>query len=71
MNGFTFTIYYWGSGSNYYHMHYDVLIPLYQALYYKKQPQDVVMMPVVESSRLQVGWPNLARCKLPTLEYIC
>lgn len=57
--GHAFTIYYWAGGSNYFHLHYDMMIPLYAAFYYKT-PQIIrlnskhVFMPTVETTRLQV-----------------
>lgn len=57
--GHAFTIYYWAGGSNYFHLHYDMMIPLYAA-FYNKTPQIMgldsrhVFMPTVETSRLQV-----------------
>jgi len=57
--GHVFTIYYWAGGSNYFHLHYDMMIPLYAAFYHKT-PQVIgrdsthVFMPTVETTRLQV-----------------
>ena len=55
--GHVFTIYYW-YGSNYYHMHYDLLIPFFARLYHKHKllaGKKVVFMPTVETGRLQVS----------------
>ena len=55
--GYVFTIFYWYGGSNYYHLHYDVLLPLYQEIYHEKtlsKSSTCVFMPTVEVSRLQV-----------------
>jgi len=61
--GHVFTIYYWGGGSNYFHLHYDMMIPLYQRAYHNSKDSGVdqgshVFMPSVESSRLKVGRPG-------------
>ena len=57
--GHAFTIFYYGGGSNYFHLHNDMTIPLYQALYHNNdQPaESVALMPTVETSRLKVK-PN-------------
>ena len=56
--GQVFTIYYWGGGSNYFHLHYDMMIPLYQAVYFGRETgsdnKSYVFMPTVEKTRLQV-----------------
>ena len=57
--GHAFTVFYWGGSSNYFHLHYDMLIPLYAAIYHKtpqfKGPDNNhVFMPTVETTRLQV-----------------
>lgn len=64
-SGHVFTIYYWYSGSNYFHLHYDMMIPLYQAVHYNGEPdnyeQKRVFMPTVESTRLKpVDWNTRA-----------
>jgi len=62
--GHAFTMYYWAGGSNYFHLHYDMMIPLYAAFYHKT-PEIIepnhkhVFMPTVETSRLQVVLYNL------------
>jgi hypothetical protein len=54
-NGHAFTIFYWMRSSNYYHLTYDMLLPLYAQWYYRQlSAADVLFMPTVESSRLQV-----------------
>ena len=56
--GYAFTIYYFGRGSNYYHLHYDMMIPLYHALHSNpdlSHETTRILMPSVESSRLEVG----------------
>lgn len=58
--GHAFTIIYWAGDSNYYHLHYDMLIPLYRVIYHET-PQFIgpdskhVFMPTVETRRLQVS----------------
>ena len=56
--GHAFTIFYFGGGSNYYHLHYDMMMPLFNAIY-RNKPGEVdiqrVFMPSVESRRLQVN----------------
>lgn len=55
--GYAFTIFYYGGGSNYYHMHYDVMMPLFNSIYRGKSDKtDIKMafMPTVETSRLKV-----------------
>lgn len=58
-NGHIFTIYYWYGGSNYFHLHYDMLIPLYSAVHHKPEPDSNpnkhIFMPTVESKRLSVS----------------
>ena len=61
--GHAFTIFYWAGGSNYYHMHYDMMIPLYAAIYHKAiqlvgPDSRHVFMPTVETRRLQVVFDN-------------
>lgn len=57
-NGHVFTIYYWYGGSNYFHLHYDMLIPLYSAVHHNQEPDGYqnkhVFMPTVESRRLSI-----------------
>lgn len=57
-NGHVFTIYYWFGGSNYFHLHYDMLISLYLAVHHKLEPDGNpnkhVFMPTVETKRLSV-----------------
>lgn len=58
--GYTFPIYYWYTTSNYFHITYDTLMPLYQEVYYKRRPQKdnqgkLAFLPAVESARLQVS----------------
>lgn len=57
--GHAFTVFYWAGSSNYFHLHYDMMIPLYAAIYYKtlkfKGPDNShVFMPTIETARLQV-----------------
>lgn len=55
--GYIFTIFYWFGTSNYYHLHYDMMIPIFRVLYYEGNTAastTKVLMPTVESSRLQV-----------------
>ena len=54
--GHAFTIYYLYKGSNYYHLHLDTTMPLYQILHHNQDnlPETVVLMPTVETKRLQV-----------------
>ncbi|XP_023241449.1 protein O-linked-mannose beta-1,4-N-acetylglucosaminyltransferase 2-like [Centruroides sculpturatus] len=56
--GHFFTVYYY-HGSNYFHLHYDTLIPLYSALYYQQTslPKETVLLPAVEIKRGEgVDW---------------
>ncbi len=50
--GHVFTIYYNG-GSNYFHLHWDMMLPLYVATR-NQQNATVAFMPSVESKRMQV-----------------
>ena len=60
--GYVFTIYYWSGGSNYFHLTYDMMLPLYKQIYHgrknvhKKSEEagSVLLMPSVETSRLKV-----------------
>jgi len=53
--GHIFTIYYY-YGSNYFHLHYDMLIPLYSAVYYRSDNRHShAFLPTVETTRLQVN----------------
>lgn len=65
-NGHVFTIYYWYGGSNYFHLHYDMLIPLYLAVHHKldpdSNPKKHVFMPTVESKRLSVSFSCVQSC---------
>jgi len=58
-HGFVFLFYYYRGHSNYFHLHYDTLIPLYSQLRdYMVEGElsnDVVLMPSVETSRLEVS----------------
>lgn len=62
--GHVFTIFYFAGGSNYFHLHYDLLLPLYLAVHHKKEqtddPRSHVLMPTVESRRLQVSYAQIA-----------
>ena len=53
--GMVFTIYYF-YGSNYFHLHVDMLIPLFSLFYHQKDNSHTkaVFMPTVETRRLQV-----------------
>ena len=54
--GHVFTVYYY-YGSNYFHLHYDMLIPLYLALYHNGDDQHShSLLPTVETTRLQVDY---------------
>ena len=59
-NGHTFTIYYYFKNSNYYHLHYDMMFPLYLGIHYRKSEEELkstrLFMPVVQTKRLQVPW---------------
>lgn len=65
-NGHVFTIYYWYGGSNYFHLHYDMLIPLYSAVHHNQEPDGYqnkhVFMPTVESRRLSVSISCVQSC---------
>ena len=54
--GHVFTMYYFAKGSNYYHLHLDMLFPLYKAMFNMGSPENLtrILMPSVESTRLQV-----------------
>ena len=57
--GHAFTIFYWAASSNYFHLHYDMMIPLYASIYHStlqlRGPDSKhVFMPTVETVRLQV-----------------
>lgn len=55
--GHVFTIFYWGTGSNYFHLHYDMMIPLYAAAYHAGKLAEggrQIFMPSVETTRLKV-----------------
>lgn len=56
---YIFTMYYY-YGSNYFHLHYDMMLPLYLAMHAgRKSPlKNVVLMPTVESSRMEVYLSN-------------
>ena len=53
-----FTFFYWFGHSNYFHLHYDTLLPVYSYLREKRVGSngaiDVTLMPTVETSRLNV-----------------
>ena len=59
--GYAFTIYYY-RGSNYYHLFYDMVIPLFKDVYHKKSEevagkQKIMFMPTVETVRMQkLNW---------------
>lgn len=57
--GHFFTVYYY-HGSNYFHLHYDTLLPLYSALYGRGESsdlQDVLLLPGVEAERgRKINW---------------
>ena len=59
-HGFAFLFYYYKGQSNYFHLHYDTLIPLYSQLKdYMMEGElnsasDVLLLPSVETSRLKV-----------------
>ena len=56
--GFVFLFYYYKGSSNYFHLHYDTLIPLYYLLRDHMTngylSDEVLLMPSVETSRLKV-----------------
>ena len=52
---FTFPMYYFGTGSNYYHLHYDTVFPGFKHLQAVPPDIRIAMMPMVESSRLKVS----------------
>ena len=58
--GHIFLIFYFAGGSNYYHLHYDMMLPLYQDAYFGKSNSSGpsrVFMPGVETTRLQrIDW---------------
>ena len=58
-HSFVFLFYYYYGRSNYYHLHYDTLIPLYSQIRdYMVEGElnsEVLLMPSVETSRLKVG----------------
>lgn len=51
--GYVFTMYFY-YGSNYFHLHYDMMIPLFSELRNEDKGKKIVLMPSVESVRLQV-----------------
>jgi protein O-GlcNAc transferase len=52
--GHIFTVYYY-YGSNYFHLHYDMLIPLYSTIYqHGPDGKSHAFLPTVETSRLKV-----------------
>ncbi|ESP05688.1 hypothetical protein LOTGIDRAFT_228161 [Lottia gigantea] len=54
-SGFFFPFYYFRGGSNYHHLHFDILMPLYNYLYFhKRNNKNTALFPGVETSRLQV-----------------
>lgn len=57
-HGFVFLFYYYKGSSNYFHLHYDTLIPLYYLLRDHMTNghlgDEVLLMPSVETSRLEV-----------------
>ncbi|KAK6179932.1 hypothetical protein SNE40_012179 [Patella caerulea] len=54
-SGYLFPIFYHYGNSNYYHLHYDTLMPLYHYLYYKKKNnKNTALVPGVETKRLEV-----------------
>ena len=61
--GHIFLMYYTG-GSNYYHLHYDMMLPLYRDAYYGKNDSSSVsrvFMPAVDTTRLQrIDWATRA-----------
>ncbi|XP_046370720.2 alpha-1,3-arabinosyltransferase XAT3-like [Haliotis rufescens] len=50
--GYVFTMYFY-YGSNYFHLHYDMMIPLFSELRKEDKGKKIVLMPSVESVRLQ------------------
>ena len=62
--GHVVLIYYVIGGSNYYHLHWDTLIPLYKSLYYGAHlhaNDAVAVLPSVESKRLNVSFNCVSR----------
>ena len=62
--GHIFLFFYFAGGSNYYHLHYDTMLPLYKDLVMGQndsQDPSRVFMPSVETSRLQkIDWKTPA-----------
>lgn len=58
--GHVFTIFYYAGGSNYYHLNYDMMIPLYQTLYHDidESPGNIALLPSVETRRLKVRFQD-------------
>ncbi len=54
--GYVFTIYFF-HGSNYFHLHYDMMIPLFSHLRNQDEHTRMLLMPSVETSRLKVDAP--------------
>ena len=54
--GHVFAFYYYYGTSNYYHLHYDTMMPLYKAIYHNNNDHAStrVLMPTVEAQRLKV-----------------
>ena len=62
--GHIFLIFFFAGGSNYYHLHYDTMLPLYKDVVVGQndsQGPSRVFMPAVETSRLQkINWKTPA-----------
>ncbi len=58
--GMVFLVFYWAKSSNYFHLHYDTVLPLFKFMhqYAMKVPESaIVLMPSVETTRLQkIDW---------------
>ena len=58
--GMVFLVFYWAKSSNYFHLHYDMVLPLFKFMHqYTKGIPDsaIVLMPSVETTRLQkIHW---------------
>lgn len=50
---FVFTVYYWAKGSNYFHVLYDMALPLFSLTRNLSRSESVAVMPAVESKRMK------------------
>ncbi|XP_013403104.1 protein O-linked-mannose beta-1,4-N-acetylglucosaminyltransferase 2-like isoform X1 [Lingula anatina] len=62
--GYVFTMYFYGGNSNYFHLHWDMMLPLFSVMYHdisKTGRKTTLLMPSVESSRLKkINWETPA-----------